>query len=155
MRVCARAHICPAPWWSRIPGMQRNACSGLAASSYCKQVSSALCTANITHGLHFHIKESAGVCTQPHTHTNTDTFPFSRPNSTQHTAKSPGYYNINQPVKCSADSGSSGLRPAWIPGIRVDSAYSMEVRIGVTGEQQGLTCVTIIILSIRSNRLII
>lgn len=27
--ACARAHIYPAPWWSRICGMQRNAISGL------------------------------------------------------------------------------------------------------------------------------
>lgn len=67
--VYARAHICPAPWWSRIHGMQRNAISGLGAQSYYKQVSSALCTPNITHGLHFHIKESAGVCTLLHRHT--------------------------------------------------------------------------------------
>lgn len=43
------------------------------AQSYYKQVSSALCTLNITHGLHFHIKENTGA----HTHTHTNTLIFS------------------------------------------------------------------------------
>ncbi len=47
------------------------------AWSYYKQVSSALCTPNITHGLHFHIKENTGACTlsllQTHARTHTHT----------------------------------------------------------------------------------
>lgn len=61
--VWTRAHIYPAPRWSRIHGMQRNAISGLELSLITNRWVLHLAHLNITHATHFHIKENTGACT--------------------------------------------------------------------------------------------
>lgn len=57
--VCTRTHL-SSPLVKQNPWNAEECRFWTGARSYYKQVSSALCTLNITHGLHFHIKENTG-----------------------------------------------------------------------------------------------
>lgn len=59
--ACAHAHVYPAPWWSRIWGMQRNAISRLELITNRWVLHFA--RLNTTHAVHFHIKENTAACT--------------------------------------------------------------------------------------------
>lgn len=67
--VCTSTHL-SSPLVKQNPWNAEECHFWTGARSYYKQVSSALCTPYITHGLHFHIKENSAARTLSITHTH-------------------------------------------------------------------------------------